>query len=113
MQPTKVISSWKNHDPGLLNDSSYVHFFSVRGVSEDFVVPNTTHSLMGLIPQPFVVAVTLRLDGIALEPDEEFALNLGPTNPTAMDILAGGTLGLFALPEISVVIRDLESKKCL
>ena len=84
----------------------------MQGVNEDFVVPDTTHSLFGQNPPPFDVSVTVRLDGIALEPAEEFALSLGPTNPAAMAILAEGIPGLIALPEISVVIRDLESKKC-
>ena len=53
------------------------------------------------------------MDGIALEPSEGFALNLGPTNPTATLILAGGMPGLFFSNEISVVIQDLESKKCV
>ena len=53
------------------------------------------------------------MDGIALEPAEGFALSLGPTNPTATLILAGGMPGLFFSHEISVVIQDLESKKCL
>ena len=83
------------------------------GVNEDFVVQDTSHSLFGLNPPPFNVPVTVRVDGIALEPAEGFTLSLDPTNPTATDILAGGIPGLFAIPEISIVIRDLESKKCL
>ena len=85
----------------------------MQGVDEDFVVPVTTHSLFGQNPPPFSVSVIVRLDGIALEPAEEFALSLVPINPTAMAILAEGTPGLIALPEISVVIRDLEGKNCL
>ena len=54
--------------------------------------------------------VTLRLDSIALEPDEEFILSLSGTNPAAMRIQAEGTPGLFSLPNISVVIQDFESK---
>ena len=53
------------------------------------------------------------MDSIALEPEEEFTLSLVPTNPAAMKILTGGTSGLIAIPEIRVVIRDLECKKCL
>ena len=85
----------------------------MEGVNEDFVVQDTTHQLFGVNPDPFDVPITVRLDGIALEPAEGFTLSLGPTNPTAMAIFAGVTAGLFVIPEISVVIRDLESKKCL
>ena len=88
-------------------------FFAVQGVNADFVVQDTSHSLFGANPDPFDVPITVRLDGIALEPAEGFTLSLDPTNPTATAILAGGQPGLFVIPEISVVIRDLESKKCL
>ena len=85
----------------------------MEGVNEDFVVQDTTHSLFGVNPDPFNVPVTVRVDGIALEPAEGFTLSLDPTNPTAMAIFAGVQPGLFVIPEISVVIQDLESKKCL
>ena len=85
----------------------------MEGVNEDFIVFNTLHSIFGMNPAPFSVPVTLRLDNIALEPDEDFSLSLVGDNPTATAILAGGTSGLFFSPEIRVVIEDLESKKCL
>ena len=83
----------------------------MEGVNADFVVQDTSHSLFGANPSPFNVPITVRVDGIALEPAEGFALSLDPTNPTAMDIFAAVTPGLFVIPEISVVIQDLESKK--
>ena len=85
----------------------------MEGVNEDFVVQDSTHQLFGANPDPFDVPFTVRLDGIALEPAEGFTLSLDPTNPTATDILTEEQPGLFVIPEISVVIRDLESKKCL
>ena len=85
----------------------------MEGVNEDFVVQDTTRQLFGANPNPFDVPITVRLDGIALEPAEGFTLSLNPTNPTAMAIFATVTACLFVIPEISVVIRDLESKKCL
>ena len=85
----------------------------MEGVNEDFVVQDTSHMLFGANPDPFDVPVTVRVDGIALEPAEGFTLSIQPVNPTAMAIFAGGTLGLFVIPDISVVIQDLESKKCL
>ena len=100
-------------DPGLHNGSPYAYFsFAEEGVNADFLIPDTSHSLFGLNPPPFNVPITVRLDGIALEPAEEFTLSIQPVNPTAVRIFAEGTPGLIALPEISVVIRDLESKKC-
>ena len=83
----------------------------MEGVNEDFVVQDTSHMLFGVNPDPFDVPVTVRVDGIALESAEGFTLSLDPANPTAMTILAAVTPGLFVIPEISVVIRDLESKK--
>ena len=88
-------------------------FFAAEGVNADFIVPNTTHSLFGVNPSPFNVPVTVRLDGIALEPAEGFTLSLQPTNANAMDILAGRIPGLFVSPEIRVVIQDFKGKKCL
>ena len=85
----------------------------MEGVNADFVVQDTSHLLFGSNPSPFNVPVTVRLDGIALEPAEGFTLSLDPINPTATNILAGGIPGLFVIPEISVVIRDLEGKKYL
>ena len=85
----------------------------MQGVNEDFVVPEAIEELIGANPPPFDVLVTVRVDGIALEPAEGFILSLDPTNALAMDILAAEQPGLFLFPEISVVIRDLESKKCL
>ena len=85
----------------------------MEGVNEDFVVQDTSHNLFGVNPDPFDVPITVRLDGIALEPAEGFTLSLVPVNPTATAILTGEQPGLFVIPEISVVIRDLESKKCL
>ena len=89
-----------------------IHFFAVRGVNEDFNVPDTRHSLFGQDPSPFSVSVTVRLDGVALESAEGFVLSLEPTNTNAMNILAERMPGLIARPEISVIIQDLESKKC-
>ena len=86
-----------------------IHFFAVEGINEDFIVLDTTHLLVGQNPSPLSVPVTVRLDGIALEPAEEFILSLEPTNPAARQILAEG----ITLPEISVVIRDLDGKKYL
>ena len=83
----------------------------MEGVNEDFVVQDTSHNLFGVNPDPFDVPVTVRVDGIALESAEGFTLSLDPANPTAMTIFAAVTPGLFVIPEISVVIRDLESKK--
>ena len=85
----------------------------MEGVNGDFFVQDTSHALFGVNPPPFNVPITVRVDGIALEPAEGFTLSLQPSNPTATDILAGGIPGLIALPEISVVIRDLEGKNCL
>ena len=87
----------------------------MEGVNEDFIVPHTTRYLFGANPAPFSVLVTLRLDSVALEPDEDFTLSLAPgnMNPTATMILSGGTIGMFVSPEIRVIIQDLESKKCL
>ena len=85
----------------------------MEGFNGDFFVQDTSHVLFGVNPPPFNVPITVRLDGIALEPAERFTLSLQPSNPTATNILAGGIPGLFVIPEISVVIRDLESKKCL
>ena len=85
----------------------------MEGVNGDFFVQDTSHALFGVNPPPFNVPITVRVDGIALESAEGFTLSLDPTNPTAMAILTGGQPGLFVIPEISVVIRDLESKKCL
>ena len=92
--------------------SIHFYFFAVQGVNADFLVQGTSHSLLGVNPDPFNVSVTVRLDGIALEPAEGFTLSLNGINPTATDILAGGIPGLFVIPEISVMIRDLESKTC-
>ena len=85
----------------------------MEGLNEDFVVPDTIHSLFGMNPDPFSVPVSLRLDNIALEPHEDFLLSLVGDNPTAMIMLAGGTSGLFFSLEIRVVIQDFEGKKCL
>ena len=52
------------------------------------------------------------MDGIALEPDEEFTLRVEGINPLGMEIIDGGTFGMFVSSEIRVVIQDLESKKC-
>ena len=83
----------------------------MEGVNADFIVQDTSHLLFESNPSPFNVPVTVRLDGIALETAEGFTLSLDPINPTATNILAGGIPGLFVIPEISVVIQDLESKK--
>ena len=90
-----------------------IPFFAVQGVNEDFNIPDTRRSLLGQNPSPFSVSVTVRLDGIALESAEGFVLSLEPTNRNAMNILAEGMPGLIARPEISIIIQDLESKKCL
>ena len=110
---TNCSCSKLSSNPGLHDGSPYTYFsFAEEGVNEDFVVPDRRRSLFGINPAPFVVPITVRVDGIALEPPEEFALSIQPVNPTAMDIFAEGIPGLFAFPEISVVIQDLESKKC-
>ena len=98
-----------------MHNGSLYTFFAAEGVNEDFIVPDTSHILFGQNPSPFLVPVTLRLDSIALEPDEDFTLSLAPENmnPTATMILAGGTVGMFTTPLITVVIQDLEGKKCL
>ena len=93
--------------------SIHFYFFAVEGVNADFIVQDTLHLLLyGPNPSPFDVPITVRVDGIALEPAERFTLSLDPINPTATFILAG-RYGLFVFPEISVVIRNLESKKYL
>ena len=84
----------------------------MEGVNEDFVVPGRTELLFLRNPPPFTVDVTLRVDGIALEPDEEFTLRVEGINPLGMRIIAGGPFGMFVSSEIRVVIQDLESKKC-
>ena len=88
-----------------------IHFFPVEGVNADFSVPTPMRSLFGQDPPPFSVSVTVRSDGVALEPAEGFVLRLAPINMIAMNILAEGMPGVIARPEISVVIRDLDSKK--
>ena len=88
-----------------------IYLSAVSGINGDFFVQDTTHSLFGANPSPFNVPVAVRVDGIALEPAEGFSLSLDPTNPTATAILTGGQPGLFVIPEISVVIQDLEGKR--
>ena len=90
-----------------------IYLSAVSSINGDFFVQDTTHALFGANPSPFNVSVAVRVDGVALEPAEGFTLSLDPANPTATRILAGGLLGLFVIPEISVVIRDLEGKNCL
>ena len=84
----------------------------MEGVNEDFEVPGRTESLFLRNPPPFNVDVSLRVDGIALEQDEEFTLRVEGISALGMEIIAGGTFGMFVSSEIRVVIQDLESKKC-
>ena len=59
---------------------------------------------------PFQLSITIRIDTLALETEEDFVLSLVGLNTAGINILASTMPGHFVVPMIRVVIEDVESK---
>ena len=59
---------------------------------------------------PFDLITFVRLDGVALEPSEDFTLTLEGLNNAGIAIIAPAGAGQFVAPTLRVIIADVESK---
>ena len=83
----------------------------MQGPNADFTIQPTTFEIQGPDARtPFHLITIVRIDGVALEPSENFVLNLVGTNNAGRAILTPAMPGHFVDPILRVNIADIESE---
>ncbi len=87
------------------------HLLAAQGPNADFTIQPTTFQIQGPdATAPFDLTTFVRIDGVALEPSEDFVLTLDRRNDAGRAILAPAMPGHFVVPTLRVIIADIESE---
>ena len=107
-----MLKTWKELHVGSPARISFVTvyrilllFHLVEGASNDYTV-NNIQSLDVRPNRNATVQLTLRVDNVALEPDETLSLRLIPTNPLAINPGSNA----FLLETIQITVEDSDGK---
>lgn len=86
-------------------------WFAAEDPNADFFITPTSFDILGPdAREPFELTIFVRIDGVALETDEEVILTLQGLNTAGSAIIDPALPGQFVNPVIHVVIEDVESK---
>ena len=96
---------------GLFIDPFILIHFAVEGSNADFTIAPQTFEIVGPdATTPAELTTFIRIDGVALEPPEDFILTVVGRNNAGRTILSTTMPGYFVDPTLRVVIEDVESK---